>query len=54
MDENENVYVIEANPNPNIAMDDEFAESSYATPQWDYHKILQKILNLGISWSKSD
>ncbi len=54
MDENENIYIIEANPNPNIAMDDEFAESSYATKTWDYHKILQKVINLGISWNKLD
>lgn len=53
MDANEKVYVIEANPNPNIAMDDEFAESSYATKDWDYHKILQKILNLGLKWSST-
>lgn len=53
MDANEKVYVIEANPNPNIAMDDEFAESSYATKNWDYHKILQKILNLGLKWNST-
>ena len=53
MDANENVYVIEANPNPNIAMDDEFAESSYYKDQWDYHQILQKILNLGLKWAKT-
>ena len=52
MDKDENVYVIEANPNPNIAMDDEFAESSYHQDQWDYHKLLHKILNLGIGWQK--
>lgn len=52
MDKNENVYVIEANPNPNIAMDDEFAESSYYQDQWDYHDLLHKILNLGLGWQK--
>lgn len=51
MDEKENISVIEANPNPNIAMDDEFAESSYYKDEWDYHKVLQKILNLGLKWS---
>jgi len=50
MDENENIYVIEANPNPNIAMDDEFAESSYHGNHWDYHKVLQKIITLGLRW----
>jgi D-alanine-D-alanine ligase len=53
MDEKGRIYVIEANPNPNIAMDDEFAESSYYQNQWDYHQILQKILNLGLKWAKT-
>ena len=52
MDENENVYVIEANPNPNIAFDDEFAHSGYYQNKWGYHELLQKILNLGIQWTK--
>ncbi|MCF8058904.1 MAG: ATP-grasp domain-containing protein [Bacteriovoracaceae bacterium] len=52
MDADENIYVIEANPNPNIAIDDEFAESSYYKNQWDFHKILQKIINNGLSWNK--
>ena len=49
MDKDENVYVIEANPNPNIAMDDEFAESSYFQDKWDYHQLLNKILRLGLA-----
>ena len=52
MDADENIYVIEANPNPNIAIDDEFAESSFHENGWDYHKVLQKILNLGLNWNK--
>lgn len=50
MDENENVYVIEANPNPNIAWDDEFAESAAYKRSWKYSEILQKIITLGLSW----
>lgn len=52
MDKNENIYVIEANPNPNIALDDEFAESALYKKKWSYHDLLQKILNLGIAWQK--
>ncbi len=52
MDKNENIYVIEANPNPNIAYDDEFAESALYKKRWTYQKLLQKILNLGITWQK--
>jgi D-alanine-D-alanine ligase len=52
MDKDENVYVIEANPNPNIAIDDEFAESSLYKKKWTYHKLISKILSLGISWQK--
>ncbi len=52
MDKDENIYVIEANPNPNIARDDEFAESALYKKKWSYHELLQKILNLGIAWQK--
>ncbi len=48
MDKDENIYVIEANPNPNIARDDEFAESSFYKNQWSYHQLLGKILSLGL------
>lgn len=50
MDKDENIYIIEANPNPNIAYDDEFAESALYQKKWSYHELLQKILSLGISW----
>lgn len=51
MDAEEKIFVIEANPNPNIAMDDEFAESSFYKKQWNYQEVLQKILNLGLKWT---
>jgi len=54
MDEDENVYVIEANPNPNIAWDDEFAESAEHRKSWKYSEVLQKIISLGISWSATE
>jgi D-alanine-D-alanine ligase len=50
MDEQENIFIIEANPNPNIAMDDEFAESSYVNKKYTYPKLLNKILRLGRNW----
>ena len=56
MDEEENVYVIEANPNPNIAIDDEFAESALhpGKKKRTYHEVLQKILNLALSWRQGE
>lgn len=54
MDEHENVFVIEANPNPNIAYDDEFNESAEWGASWKYHEVLNKILSLGLSWSPTE
>lgn len=54
MDENENIYVIEANPNPNIAWDDEFAESAEYKKSWKYTEVLQKILSLGLNWHPTE
>jgi D-alanine-D-alanine ligase len=39
------IYVIEANPNPDIAIDEEFAESAYAAG-YSYGELLDKILSL--------
>lgn len=50
MDANGVIYVIEANPNPNIAIDDDFARSA-SYEKINYSQILQKILNLGLSWN---
>lgn len=50
MDANGKIFVIEANPNPNIAKDDEFAMSSKHTGQ-KYKATIQKILQLAKSWA---
>ncbi len=44
------IYIIEANPNPNIATDDEFALSAKHA-KIKYEDLLAKILSLGKSWS---
>jgi len=43
------VYVIEANPNPQLAHDEEFAESAHHAGI-AYETLLQKILNLGMAY----
>ena len=44
------IYIIEANPNPNIATDDEFALSA-GYSKIKYEDLIGKILSLGKSWS---
>jgi D-alanine-D-alanine ligase len=43
------VYVLEANPNPQIAYGEDFAESA-ETAGVSYPALLQRILNLGLKW----
>jgi len=43
------VYVIEANPNPQIAKDEDFADSAKATGL-GYGPLLQRILSTGLRW----
>jgi D-alanine-D-alanine ligase len=43
------VYLIEANPNPQIAKDEDFADSA-AAAGIDYHSLLQRILALGMAY----
>jgi D-alanine-D-alanine ligase len=50
MDENEKVYVLEANPNPQLAHGEDFADSAEAGGL-PYDRLLQRILNFGLSWS---
>lgn len=45
------VFVIEANPNPGIARDEEFSRSAESAGS-DYIGTLNKLLQLGLSWSK--
>jgi len=44
------VYLLEANPNPNLAEDEDFAESAHAVGI-TYEDLLQRILNLGLKYS---
>lgn len=51
MDKNNKVYVLEANPNPNIALDDEFALSAQFMGL-TYPNLLKKIIKLGLEWNQ--
>jgi len=46
------VYILEANPNPQIAYGEDFAESA-ERGGLEYHDLLQRILNLGLRWHVS-
>ena len=50
MDAQEKVYVLEANPNPQLALGEDFADSADAGGL-PYDKLLQRILNFGMSWN---
>lgn len=43
------VYVLEANPNPQIADGEDFAESA-ETANLSYKDLLQELINLGLRW----
>jgi D-alanine-D-alanine ligase len=49
MDEGEKVYVLEANPNPQLAHGEDFADSAEAGGL-PYDRLIQRILNFGLSW----
>jgi D-alanine-D-alanine ligase len=49
LDETGRVYVLEANPNPQIARKEDFAESA-ASAGLPYPALLQRILTTGIRW----
>ena len=49
MDESGRVYVIEANPNPQLAWGEDFAESAERAGL-DYGALLQQILLAGLQW----
>ncbi|HXV59184.1 MAG TPA: ATP-grasp domain-containing protein, partial [Vicinamibacteria bacterium] len=44
------IFFLEANPNPQLAYGEDFAESAEAGGI-SYEKLLQRILNLGLQWS---
>ena len=43
------IYVIEANPNPNLAADEDFAQSALAAGV-SYPELLEKLLALGAAY----
>ncbi|MEM9056801.1 MAG: ATP-grasp domain-containing protein [Pseudomonadota bacterium] len=49
MSDDERIYVLEANPNPDIGYGEEFAESANAAGM-GYEKLMTKIVNLGLSY----
>jgi D-alanine-D-alanine ligase len=49
IDAENKVYVLEANPNPQLAHGEDFAESA-AHAGITYHDLLQRIVNLGLGW----
>jgi len=49
MDADEKVYVLEANPNPDLSIGEDFAESALKAGI-EYPALIQRILNLGIAY----
>ena len=49
MDGEGHLYVLEANPNPQIAYREDFADSAERAG-YQYHELLQELLNVGLRW----
>lgn len=49
MDDQGRVYVLEANPNPNLAYGEDFAESA-EVHRMSYERLLDRIVALGLRW----
>jgi D-alanine-D-alanine ligase len=49
MDEDGRVFVLEANPNPNLAYGEDFAESAEVSGT-SYERLLDRIVALGLRW----
>jgi D-alanine-D-alanine ligase len=49
LDENDRVFVLEANPNPNLAYGEDFAESGEKADV-PYERLLERIVTLGLKW----
>ncbi len=49
MDGDGQLYVLEANPNPQIAEDEDFADSAKKA-DYQYKELLQELLNVGLRW----
>ena len=45
----ERIYVLEANPNPNLSYGEDLAESAHAAGI-TYEQLIQRILNLGLRY----
>ena len=52
MDAEGQLYVLEANPNPQIAEDEDFADSAKKA-DYHYKELLQELLNVGLRWRPS-
>ncbi len=50
--ENGDMYVIEANPNPQLAQGEDFAESARRAGV-SYAKLIERIISLGLQWQPS-
>lgn len=53
MTANGDFYLLEANPNPQIARNEDFADSAAAS-NLSYEQLLQKIMTLGLSYNSTD
>ncbi len=49
LDTDGRVYVLEANPNPQLAYGEDFAESAEHAGV-TYEQLLQRIINTGLAW----
>ena len=49
MDDDDRMYVLEANPNPNLAYGEDFAESAEVSGM-PYERLLDRIITLGLRW----
>ena len=49
LSETQGVYVMEANPNPELAKSEDFAQSAKAAGL-EYAELLQRIVTLGLGW----
>jgi D-alanine-D-alanine ligase len=49
MDDQQRIYVLEANPNPNIAYGEDFSESAEAHGL-SYERLLDRLIALGLRW----
>ena len=51
-DDHDDLYVIEANANPQLAQGEDFAESAQRAGV-SYTKLIERIISLGLQWQPS-